>query len=58
MRVPWETKGWIHKGMCLFDLGEVDGWGATWETNVGFAQQIHDKGKLGFLCWGKYGEVL
>ena len=22
-------KNWIYKGICFFDKGEVDGWGAT-----------------------------
>jgi hypothetical protein len=23
----------IFKGLCFFDKGDVDGWGATWEKN-------------------------
>ncbi len=30
----------IYKGICFFDKGGMDGWGATWKKTVVFLHEI------------------
>ena len=51
-----EIRNWIYEGICVFEKGEVDGWGATWEQVTALSNKSMLGEKSYFLLGKLQGE--